>query len=268
MDDTAGARAGERARMGAVRVSRVTLPRYNVEYTNPKDALEDAKHVKDKGILIFGDVFPEPPGCEIVFDVYAAGVIGSVTLLFRVLTRQAQSVTLQWWPRREIDRPVVDLWIESLRQHIEPDTEVAAVTPEVLPLRPTEKSALLALCRQLCTTNPFTAMGISWTFTRDRVLDGIEAMRTKLALYEGRVQLGTDLHEAYQTALRRFKLLENQLANDKMRRMARAKFVPHGDIQQTAQLLKHQHEVAVFRDQHRRARELLLQLEELGHRGR
>ncbi len=263
------ATAGGAARSNSVlRVKRVTLPRYEVEYRDQNLAITNACGIRDKRTIVFPFSLEEAPGAQIVLDLSVIGQAFSVSLLFRVIARDGQQTILEWWARRQTDPALLDLWIESLNPSPTPDQAQTKDAPEAKqaqsPQTPEpELSTLYDLCRRALSQNPFTALGIHWSASPSDIFEAHQQIQQQMCQYNGHAGLRPRAKALLQEASRNMERLMESLSTDTGRRAARARFVPKHQLIHARELLESQIAVARVRQNDRLVRRLERQLKEI-----
>ncbi len=99
-----------------VRIQRVVLPRYELQYFDGEVALSHACSIKKTNVFAVPSDFQEPVGQEVVLDLGAEKVTLTVTLLFRIIQKSETYTVFDWWARRSTDSDLLQLWIEELER--------------------------------------------------------------------------------------------------------------------------------------------------------
>jgi len=149
---------------GNIRVRRVILPRYEVQYSSPDYALKHAQSVKRERLFSLETRLAEPVGQEVVLDFCVDNIAMSTTLLFRIIQNVEDATIVEWWPRRTMDPDLLDLWIDGLSQ----DQKAGVLDPQAS-VAQAELLKLHALCRRALAGNPFVALDIHWSATGEEV---------------------------------------------------------------------------------------------------
>lgn len=221
-----------------VRVVRVTLPRYEIQYATVELSLEQAQTIADKKLLSVETHLVEPVGQEVVFDFRVDDVALSATLLFRIIQTTDAMTILEWWPRRKTDPDLLDLWIDGLRrqQSGEANSDSAA--------EQTEQLRLHELCRRALAGNPFVALDVHWSATWQEVEAAFtEATTMLLQLKQSPVLVGK--HESHIHKARAGLIAARELLSNLEKRQAlRMKFVSREEIQHALGVARHREETA------------------------
>lgn len=215
----AAAVSGEHSR-ASVLVKRVTLPRYEVEYREGGVALESARLIKKLRVFTLDYLFSEPMGQEIVLDLTVGGMPSTTTLLFRHVQQLPGQSVLEWWPRRQTDPDLLDLWIDDLEQSLAPKDEARPSIP------PVEMQQVYELCRRALAGNPFIALGVHWTAPEEELQEAYENSMNQLLQYKNIPGLGSRVMEFLTRARDGLMAAQKRLATLEGRRESRSKLVP------------------------------------------
>lgn len=227
---------------GIVRVQRVTLPRYEVEFGDAASALEDARRVQQSRVLAIGHAFVEEVGTEVVVDVVVAGIAPSTTLLFRIVQKGGPLTVLEWWPRRKTDPHLLALFLESL------EATLTSRAPSLPPgLSAEEQQQILELCRRALAHNPFTALGVHWTAGAGEIDAAASAFERTLRAFRARAGLSARGAELIDAALMHVPESRKVLATLDARQAARARFVPRDQLRHAVEIARGKLEVARLR---------------------
>lgn len=226
----------------AIRVQRVTLPRYEIEYTEARQGLEDAKRARQSHVLTLPVPLSEEHGSEVVCDLLLAGLPVATTLLFRIVQKPSPLTVLEWWPRRKTDPDLLDLWIESL------ELRVHQHAPSMPPNIPTEElHQLLYTCRTALAHNPFVALGVHWTARGEDVEQAANKIEVTLKQYRARPGLLPRGAELIDAALAHLPQARQSLATLEARQAARARFVPREQLRHARELALTRVELSTLR---------------------
>lgn len=224
------------------RVERVTLPRYDVAYPSPDDALADALQVRNDAVLIFDEALPVAVGSDVVLDFRAGDLPIQATLLFRVIQHIAGRTLLEFWPRRATDPDVLEIWIEALRLEKE-----AKDAPQVASLAPNELQDLFALCRRMLSTNPFVALDVHWSAPSEDFVVAYTRLDQQLRMYGEHAELSGRAREFVDRALMRLPMVWEQVGTRESRKLARAKYVTSPQIAIAREMAREKLELARMR---------------------
>ena len=240
-----------------VRVRRITLPRYEIEYRNVVGALKDARQIKDGGVFAVEHQFAEQVGQEVVLDLTVEETTLRTTLLFRIIGKQQTQALFEWWARRNTDQDLLDLWLESLGQAAREEEQPALSIP------PVELQHLYDLCRRALSANSFVALNIHWGATEEDVKQAHADSLRALDRYKQHPALGE--RAAQLIAKARFGIHEalQKLATLEQRQAQRARFVQRLKLEQARDLVESKIEIACLRGDRKEQRRQELELLEL-----
>lgn len=193
--------------------------RFALEYYDPRDALDDAHRVASQRFLVIEDVFGLDTGTEVLFDLRSVEVPWGPALRFRVVGRHGDRCLLEWIAESFIDAWRLTFWTSTLEVAIRPDGSGFDA------LGPHEFLDLLNLCRRMLDDNPFTALGVDWTWTQAEVDDHCARLVDTLDLVRRRVGQGTRAHQCLGFALARYGSLHPLVATPSARQRSRALYL-------------------------------------------
>ena len=244
------------------------MPRYEVEFPNVKDAFDVANTLKTQRTAALMCQIKEHAGTEIVIDMSVSGLAFSVSLLFRIIQSGPQQTIIEWWPRRQTDPALLDLWLDALKtqqttQLGTGEDEESAETDK--PQHTTESvRVLFDLCRRSLSKNPFTALDVHWSSDLEEIkvaysdlLKALEPFRKSKGLSPKAYQL---IGLAKQQAKRSFQ----EISTPAGRIAARKRFVPSNQLSHARELLSSKIQVAQLRGDTETYHNLRRKLEELG----
>lgn len=204
-----------------MRIQRITLPRYEVEYPLLSNAYAQARDLKEKKLLIAEALFREPVNQEIVLDLGAEELTLRTTFLFRLKEKKEARTIFEWWPRRRTDHDLLELWIAGLHQALEKEQE-----PPNPSLPPVELQLLYELCRRAASNNPFNVLGLPVTATTAQVNQAYHEAIRMLERYENYPHLESRVTEFLSMARNRLDETRRNLSTLESRQRQRAEFVP------------------------------------------
>jgi hypothetical protein len=269
---------------GSLRISRVTLPRYEMEYRDPQLALTHAASIQEKKALILEEELKIGIGQEVVFDFLIRDRPLRATLLFRLVQISGSAHILEWWSRRNTDPEMLEIWVAGLEGRPRIDENETADRGESAfpqeyahaesvpkkelpkasaPLTTKERDEMLSLCRRLMLHNPFAALGIHWTAIPSEQRDAAENAKSALEKAARKCLGDAKLSDFLKRAEREIENALRQLQTTKQRCAIRERFVPREQLESSIDLAKHQLEMAHFRGQTEELPRLLQVLEEL-----
>lgn len=241
------------------RVERVTLPRYDVFYATPAEALDDALRLREDGLMTLDVSIDVPVGADVVLDLRAATVPIHATLLFRVLQRTGDHTFLEFWARRQTDGDLLELWVESLK--IDAD-ERDERTPKAA-LNPVEMQRVLELCRRVLSRNPFTALGVHWSAPVHECHAAAQKAQGSLELVLTHGTFPQAVRSLVERALMRLPDAVREVSTAEGRKLARAKFVTQPQLAMARELAREKLEFARMRQDEKAIREAAAMLDEL-----
>jgi hypothetical protein len=219
----------------AIRLRRVTLPRYELEYRDRAHALVDAERIVNERILEVPQSITEAVGSEVVFDLSVEDMTLRATLLFRVIVKPDGRTVLEWWARRSTDPALLDLWLTGLRGEAPnpfdtPDSESIGDDARP-PVDPNDRKRLLALCRRLMTRNPFTALDLHWTAGERDVQDAWCTIRDDLVTLRPVVEAEPALMQFVEQARRGLDAAVRELKTPEARARTRQRYIAAEQIE-------------------------------------
>ena len=239
----------------AIRLRRVTLPRYDLEYRSREDALADADRIVAERVLDLPASISEAVGSEVVIDLSVEDLTLRATLLFRVIAKPDGRTVLEWWARRRTDPALLDLWLTGLRGDApSPFDGGAATAPSAeaespLAVSPEDRQRLLALCRRLMTRNPFTALDLHWTAGEREVHDAWCAIRDQLVELRPVVEAEPALMQFVEQARRGLDGAVRELKTPGARARTRERYVAAEQIENALLLARQKLSMARVRDE-------------------
>ena len=214
------------ARVSSVRVQRIALPRFQVEYTAAIEALLAAKKLQRSRVLLLEYGMSFDVGGEVVLDLALSFEPLQIGLLFRILERSPGSTTFEWCARRTTDADLLELWIQAIElQAGAPARSPLTAAPDV------EVSQLLATCRRALTRNPFTALRIRWTAGEQEIAAAADALSAELENAQTRGGLSPTMTKLVTKALEEVGKTRRLISTAEGRRRARSQYVPLDQIQ-------------------------------------
>lgn len=276
---------------GSLRITRVTLPRFELEYRDAELALTHARSIKkDKG-LILDEEFKAAIGQEVVIDFLVRDRPLRATLLFRLVQVSGQAHILEWWSRRSTDPEILDIWIAGLEgqetpvssdesspkeaswvtgtsdfpeEYAHAESHAARSQHQQKPaLTRAQRDEILALCRRLMLHNPFAALGIHWTAIESEQRSAAERAQKSLSKAENRCLGDAQLLSFIQKAKQGVNDTLAQLKTVDKRRAIRQRFLTREQIESSVSLARHQLEMAKFRGETHEVKRLTALLEEI-----
>lgn len=241
----------------AIKVTRVTMPRYSVEFPDVATALDMAQGLRRNRIGLLAHRLDEHPGAEVVLDVSVRGLALTVSLLFRVVQPDPDKTVLEWWPRRQTDPALLNLWVETLEEHRKADTP-QGIHPETL-------RAIFDLCRRAMSRNPFTALEVHWSSSPEEIHAAYEALITALKSYKAQPGVNDRARALLDQAIAQAPHAAYRLSTLEGRVKARQTFVPKAQLAHARELLESKLEIARVRGDHGAIYTLRRQLAELGN---
>ena len=241
-----------------LRVKRITLPRYEVEYLDAPYALDHARTVQEARVVALAAEISEPIGQEVVLDLTCHGLTVTTTLLFRVVQRLPGQVVVEWWPRRQTDPDLLDLWIDTLQQAAEqsdPSSDVTVATGEI--------QRVYELCRRALAGNPFAALGVHWTATEGDINRAHEEGIRRLLASRDIPGAGPKVLAFAEKARQGLESARQRLATLEARIEQRKKFVPAHQRETARQLALSKLDLARLRKDDKEYRAARLELREL-----
>jgi hypothetical protein len=225
-----------------IRVQRIALPRYQVEYADAVAALAVAGKLREKRILIIEHVIPGDVGGELVLDLALMGEPLQVALFFRILRRSDTATALEWIPRRVTDTDLLELWIQAVELRTRPPSR-----PTALALPDADLARVLETCRRALQRNPFTALKVHWTAGEQEIAASAQALLTELTAVQSRVSLSPSVAELVRKAIEEVAKMREMVATSDGRRRARATFVPVDQVRHAIELAISKAELARMR---------------------
>lgn len=247
----------------AVRIKRVTLPRYEVEYKDRAVALENAQQILQTKALTFPGSITEPAGAQIVLNLSVSGQAFSVSLLFRVIMSHPNQTVLEWWARRQTDPAQLELWIESLENGAPSTSSTTAEESQQAPLDTQALEKIYDLCRRALSKNPFVVLDLHWSSMPGEILRAHGEMVETLMSYRSHPALTVRTRRLLAQASANLTSVMDHLGSPQGRRDARERFVPRQQRLHAIGLLKSQLEVARMRGNSREARAIAQLLNEI-----
>ena len=215
----------------AIRVKRIALPRYQVEYVDAVAALAVAAKLHEKRILVVEYVIPGDVGGELVIDLALVGEALQVALFFRIFRRSATATALEWIPRRVTDTDLLELWIQAVELRTRPSSHTASVT-----MSDEDIARVLETCRRALQRNPFTALKVHWTAGEEEIAAAAEGLLTELSTAQACHALSPSVAELVRKAVDEVPKMSAMVATAEGRRRARATFVPVDQVRQAIEL--------------------------------
>jgi hypothetical protein len=263
---------------GSVRITRVTMPRYEVEYRDPQTALVHAAGIRDQKGLVLEEVLKIGIGQEVVLDFLIRDRPLRATLLFRLVQVSGQTHILEWWSRRSTDPEMLEIWIAGLegKPHDASTsnpfpaeyafaetagTQESTLVPSDLSRQ--ERDEILSLCRRLMLHNPFAALGIHWTAIPKEQKDAAETAKQALTQAAEKCLGDEKMNQFISKAKLAIANVLKQLKTVQQRRTVRERFVPREQLESSLQLVKHQLEMAQFRGETQELPRLKIMIDEL-----
>ena len=243
----------------AMTITRVTLPRYELEYRSAKLALEHANQISKTRILNLEYAFSEPVGQEIVLDLGIREDAHKSTLLFRLIQRLEASTVVEWWARRNTDPDMLELWIEGLERLAQ--TGSATGEHEVAPA---ELQALYELCRRALSGNPFVALGVHWTAGEAAVQQGYAESVKSVRRFASFPGIGPRAKKLLGRAESSLAEARRNLSIAKERRFLRNRFVQDHQVQQARELAASKLAIARLRNDREEMKRCRDEIRELG----
>jgi hypothetical protein len=229
-----------------------------VEYLAGDYALEQARTVRENRVVALEAEITEPLGQEVVLDLVCQGLTVTTTLLFRVVQQLPGQSVMEWWPRRQTDPDLLDLWIETLEQEVG-----SAGRPSQQGVSASEMQQVYELCRRSLAGNPFAALGLHWTATEADVNQAYEEGLSQLLKYKDLPGLGPKVSEFLNKARGGLQAAQQRLATLEERIEQRRKFVPAHQRDTARQLALSKLELARLRRDEKEYRATKLELREL-----
>lgn len=241
-----------------ISVKRVTLPRYEVTYPGIDLALEHALAIRVQQVFTIGHLFTEPPGQELVLDLTLAAMPTTTTLLFRLIQRTEIETALEWWPRRQTDPDLLDMWVDWLEEN-----RSQAQAPGVVSLPPAEIMGLFDFCRRGLAANAFVALAVHWTASGDEVNQAFESAMLQLLTYKNTPGSGRRAEQLLAKARAGFVAARDKLTTLEQRREARARYVPGHQLAQARELARSKMQIARLQKKEEEYARAALELREL-----
>lgn len=226
----------------AIRLQRIALPRYQVEYAEAAPALEVATRLREKRLLFIEHVIPGDVGGELVLDLALLGEALQVALFFRILRRSETATALEWIPRRVTDTDLLELWIQAVEPRTRPPSR-----PTALALPDADLARVLDTCRRALQRNPFTALKVHWTAGEQEIAASAQALLTELSVVQSSAALSPSVAELVRKAIEEVAKLREMVATTEGRRRARATFVPVDQLRNAIELAISKAELARMR---------------------
>lgn len=249
--------------VSTVALKAVSLPRYEVAYTNLEQAYRDGRALQQRTPMQLGCAFREPPGTQIVIDLVVQGYSMTTTFLFRIVHKMDKVSIVDWVPRRKTDPDLMGLWIDSLKGALTGEEPTQTPKPEAVPIDGKTQQKLLDLCRRTLSPNPFTVLNVHWSCTPADIRKAVSNTRDFLQKYEGHGGLNERLQKFVPQAIARVSAVESQLSELEHRHKARKKFIPKHQLEHALELARNRYEVALMRRQQNELRRLKVELIEL-----
>ncbi len=243
----------------ALTITRVTLPRYELEYRRPRLALDHAKQLAKTRILDLEYVFSEPVGQEIVLDLGIREDAHKATLLFRLIQKLEDRTVVEWWARRKTDPDMLELWIEGLERLAE--TGSATGEHEVAPA---ELQQLYELCRRALSGNPFVALGIHWTAGDAAVQQGYAESVRNVRRYASFPGIGPRAKKLLGRAEESLAEARRSLSDARERQFLRKRFVQDHQLAQARELATSKLAIARLRNDRDEIKRCRDEIRELG----
>jgi hypothetical protein len=242
----------------SVRVTRVTLPRYEVEFRDICGALAGARQIRQKKTLMMPHELQEGAGAQILLDLSVHGLAFSISLIFRVIMSDEDHAVVEWWARRKTDPALLDLWINALETYAtsSSDPKDEEPTPETV-------KEFFDICRRALSKNPFVALGIHWSSSPAEVREARRSLMSSLHAYTAMKGLNPHMKELLDQAMKFAPGTISQLSDADGRRKARGRFVPANQRRHALNLLRSKLDVAILRGQDEAVSELRLAMMEL-----
>ena len=229
----------------AMRIRRITLPRYEVQFCTVEEALLHGRALLGKRVTVLPAGLEEQQGAEVVLDLTIADEIPAVTLLFRIIQSGPEATVLEWWARRQTDPALLDLWLHA----VEACRPCAPTSPIEEPGDPLPLQEILEHCRRALSRNPFTVLGVHWAASPMELSLAAQQLLEALDRYLARsADLPPKVQRLLSDARSNARDIMEQLSTQKGRMKARSKFVPTNQLRHGVDLTAEKLEVARFRE--------------------
>ena len=226
----------------AIRVQRIALPRYQVEYADAMAALGVAVKLREKRVLIIEHVIPGDVGGELVIDLALVGEALQVALFFRILRRSETATAFEWIPRRATDTDLLELWIQAVELRTRPPSR-----PASLAMPDADLARVLETCRRALQRNPFTALKVHWTAGEAEIAASAATLLTELNAVQSNATLSPSVAELVRKAIEEVAKMREMVGTAEGRRRARATFVPVDQVRHAIELAISKAELARMR---------------------
>lgn len=212
-----------------ISLTRITIPAFEVVYRDIEGAWTDGHALFNKRAFELERLIDEEPGTEVVLELGVAEMAFSVTLLFRVVSHAPGRTVLEWWPRRQTDPKLLELWLESLDSQrrfarsddaAPPDQQRAALVRQVM-----------EAYRRVLSNNPFDVLGVHWTSGVRLVAEASRAMAADLQSQRGAARSDAEVLRYLDMSLERVRQATEILSTIEGRRAVRRQMVPEKELQ-------------------------------------
>ena len=217
-----------------VQITRITLPRYEVEYRERAVAAEHARLIKKNMVFGLPVAFPESMGQEVVLDLSVREITFKATLLFRLIQKTEKQTLFEWWCRRKTDPDLLELWLEALEQKprnkagAQEAAEKSSEESQGLPIN--ELHQLYEICRRALSANPFTALGIHWMANASEIEQAYSRMMEELEAHLSYAEENTRLRKLITKAQKGVMEIRKSLSSLQQRQRIRAQFIPENQL--------------------------------------
>jgi hypothetical protein len=248
------------------------MPRYEVEFPDLNAALSLALLLREKRTGSLPCFIKEHPGTEVVLDMSVSKLAFSVSLLFRIVQANKSQTVIEWWPRRQTDPALLDLWVDALEAQdtpapsgdSSPKQTPELATPAAAPISSIAARELFDLCRRALSKNPFTVLGLHWSSDTKDFQRAYTKLITELESYKKQPNLTPKAHQFINLALKQAPKAMQALSSAEGRVAARERFVPANQLSHARELIASKLQVAQLRHNSDDVYQLTRRLTELG----